>query len=68
MITPGDGRYMLDAPCNLRWGESHSILDVNRGESRGYLTATQSQDGMIHVLSSGTHYAFNLAWLLQSPN
>ena len=66
VITPGDGRYMLDAPCNLRWGESHSILDVNRGESRGYLTATQSQDSMIHVLSSGTHYAFNLAWLLQS--
>ncbi len=67
LITPGDKRYVLTAPCNLRWGERFSILDTGRAESRGYLTATQSPDGMIHVLSSGTHYSFNLAWLLQPP-
>ncbi|MFW5835466.1 MAG: SUMF1/EgtB/PvdO family nonheme iron enzyme [bacterium] len=67
LITPGNKRYVLDAPCNIRWGEQFSILDRGRGESRGYLTATQSADGMIHVLSSGTHYSFNMAWLLELP-
>lgn len=63
LVTPGDKRRVLKAPPNLRWGEEFSILDRDRAESRGYLTATQTPDGMIHVLSSGTHYAFNLAWL-----
>lgn len=63
LITPGGPRRLLDAPCNRRWGESYSVLDRERAEPRGYLTATQSSDGMIHVLSSGTHYAFNLSWL-----
>lgn len=63
LVTPGDRRRVLDAPCNRRWGEAYSVLDRDRAESRGYLTAVQSPDGMIHVLSSGTHYAFNVAWL-----
>lgn len=36
-----------------------------RSEPIGYLTATQSQDGIIHLLSSINHYAFNLGWLKQ---
>jgi hypothetical protein len=63
LITPGDRRRVLDAPCNRRWGEAYSVLDWDQAESRGYLTGTQSDDGTIHLLSSGTHYAFNLAWL-----
>ena len=63
LVTPGDRRRVLDAPCNRRWGETYSVLDWDQAESRGYMTATQSRDGMIHLLSSGTHYAFNLAWL-----
>jgi sulfatase modifying factor 1 len=63
LITPGDRRRVLDAPCNRRWGEAFSILDYDQAESRGYLTGAQSADGMIHLLSSGTHYSFNLAWL-----
>ena len=63
LITSGGPRRILDAPCNRRWGEQYSVLDADTAEKRGYLTATQGLDGMIHLLSSGTHYAFNLAWL-----
>lgn len=64
LITPGDKKRLLEAPCNIRWGEQSGILDSDRAEAYGYLSATQTGDGMIHVLSSGTHYAFNLKWLM----
>ena len=39
------------------------VMDDTHAEPRGYLAATQSPDGMIHLLSSRIHYAFNLAWI-----
>jgi len=36
-------------------------------ESAGYLTATQTRDGRIHLLSSKNHYVYNLAWLKELP-
>ena len=33
----------------------------------GYLTACQSDDGLVHLISSQQHYAFNLAWLKTLP-
>jgi hypothetical protein len=36
-------------------------------EYRGYLSACQSLDGLIHVISSRNHYAFNLKWLKTLP-
>lgn len=39
------------------------VMDATHAEPRGYLAATQSPDGMIHLLSSRIHYAFNLAWI-----
>jgi hypothetical protein len=42
-------------------------LSRSRGEPRGYLTATQGADGVIHLISSWNHYAFNLKWLETSP-
>ena len=39
------------------------LLDETHAEPRGYLSACQTPDGVIHVISSGLHYAFNLAWL-----
>jgi hypothetical protein len=68
LITPGGPRRVLNAPCNRRWGERYSILDRDRAESRGYRAAVQTGDSMIHLLSSGTHYAFNLAWLESDPS
>ncbi len=64
-ITPGY-ELILNAPCNHRWGKQYSVLDKHKAEPRGYLTAIQAEDGMIHVLSSGTHYAFNLEWLMEN--
>ncbi len=32
-------------------------------EPRGYMAGTQTPDGVIHLISSKQHYAFNLAWL-----
>lgn len=36
-----------------------------RSEPQGYLAITQTSDGLVHLLSSINHYAFNLAWLKQ---
>jgi sulfatase modifying factor 1 len=65
LVTPGNGKRVLDAPCNLRWGAALSTLDKTHAEQRGYLTVAQAPDGMIHLLSSGTHYAFNLKWITE---
>lgn len=40
--------------------------DSTHAEPRGYLCATQTPDGIIHLLSSRLHYRFNLAWLLEA--
>lgn len=39
------------------------IMDQTHAEPRGYFAATQSPDGIIHLLSSRIHYSFNLAWI-----
>ena len=38
-------------------------MDATRAEPKRYLAATQTPDGIIHLISSGIHYRFNLAWL-----
>ncbi len=40
-------------------------MDRDHAEPRGYLAATQTPDGVIHMLSSRLHYQFDLAWLTQ---
>jgi hypothetical protein len=53
-------------------GPTHEAQTTNGGdfttslttaEPRGYMAGTQSPDGVIHLISSWNHYAFNLAWL-----
>jgi sulfatase modifying factor 1 len=47
------------------YGWTHEFtMDATRAEPAGYLAAVQSPDGMVHLISSGVHYRFNLAWLL----
>jgi hypothetical protein len=36
-------------------------------EPRGYLSICQAANGVIHLISSKQHYAFNLAWLNTPP-
>ena len=48
--------------------DGHLItMSPYNAESVGYLTVCQSADGVIHLLTSRQHYAFNLEWLLTPP-
>ncbi|MHC4619010.1 MAG: SUMF1/EgtB/PvdO family nonheme iron enzyme [Planctomycetota bacterium] len=38
-------------------------LSSRNAEYRGYLACCQAPNGLIHLISSYSHYAFNLAWL-----
>jgi hypothetical protein len=61
LVTPGG------PPRTVRcfgWVEN-CFFDDTHGEIGGYLAETQTPDGVIHLLSSGLHYRFNLAWLEQ---
>ena len=42
-------------------------LSAHSAEYRGYLSVCQSTDGLIHLISSRNHYAFNLKWLKTPP-
>jgi hypothetical protein len=42
-------------------------LSANSSEYRGYMAVCQSLDGVIHLISSRNHYAFNLNWLKSTP-
>ena len=57
LITPGEGRFDGGA-----WTDQFEA-DATHAEPKGYLAATQTPDGVIHLISSGLHYRFNLTWL-----
>jgi formylglycine-generating enzyme required for sulfatase activity len=46
----------------------HFRMDSETAEPRGYLAATQTPDGMIHLISSALHYRFNSAWILDGKH
>jgi hypothetical protein len=39
------------------------MMSARAAEPRGYLSVCQTADGIIHLIGSRQHYAFNLAWL-----
>ena len=41
------------------------IMGPRHAEVNGYLTACQSADGRIQLISSTNHYSFNLAWFVE---
>ena len=57
LITPGAGKFNGGA-----WTQDFEATP-DRAEPKGYLAATQTPDGVIHLISSRLHYRFNLAWL-----
>ena len=57
LLTPGKG--VFDGGAWTRQFEA----TPNRAEHAGYLAATQTPDGIIHLISSRLHYRFNLKWL-----
>lgn len=61
LITDGKQRFMNGGAWT-----GFFEMDATHAEPRGYLTATQTPDGIIHLLSSRNHYRFNLCWLMQN--
>jgi len=61
LLTPGEGEFHTAG--HTRQFQS----DATHAEPRGYLAATQTPDGVIHLISSGLHYRFNLTWLKTAP-
>jgi len=43
------------------------VMDERHAEPRGYIAATQSPDGLIHIVSSRLYYRINLAWVAGEP-
>ncbi|MFC1600963.1 SUMF1/EgtB/PvdO family nonheme iron enzyme [Candidatus Sumerlaeota bacterium] len=41
-------------------------MSATQAEPKGYLTAVQTPDRMIHLISSAIHYRFNLAWVKEA--
>ncbi len=42
-------------------------MSATSAELRGYLSISQAANGVIHLISSKQHYAFNLCWLNTPP-
>lgn len=59
LIAPEEGEYELEGgACTGKFK-----LERTWAEPMGYLAATQSPDGMIHLTSSRLYYKFNLTWI-----
>jgi hypothetical protein len=58
LLTPGEGEFDGGA-----WTRQFTATPT-RAEHAGYLAATQTPDGVIHLISSRLHYRFNLPWLM----
>jgi len=58
LLTPGEGTFDGGA-----WTRQFTATPT-RAEHAGYLAATQTPDGIIHLISSRLHYRFNLPWLM----
>ena len=59
LVTPGAGQFDGGA-----WTRRFTSAP-DRAEPKGYLAATQTPDGVVHLISSALYYRFNLAWLKQ---
>ncbi len=59
LITDGGPPREVDGGGNT----GRFTLSPNSAEPRGYLSVCQTPDGVIQLITSKQHYAFNLAWL-----
>jgi len=61
LITGGGPARRIDGGGNT----GPFTMDDTHAEPKGYLAATQTPNGLIHLITSKQHYVFNLAWLKQ---
>jgi hypothetical protein len=54
----GPGRWLVGGAWTGRFW-----MSPDTAEPRGYLSITQTPDGVIHLISSALHYEFNKAWV-----
>jgi sulfatase modifying factor 1 len=57
LLTPGDGTF------NGQGWTGVFKTDATHAEPKGYLAATHTPDGWIHLVSSGLYYRMNLSWV-----
>jgi formylglycine-generating enzyme required for sulfatase activity len=62
LITAGGPPQKIDGGGNTGW----FTMDQTHAEPKGYLAITQAPNGLIHLISSKLHYAFNLGWLKET--
>ncbi len=62
LLTPGGANRKLVTARSREF-----LVGPFTAEPRGYLAGTQARDGVIHLISSIQHYAFNLKWLETPP-
>jgi hypothetical protein len=48
-------------------GKGKFTMSKTSAEPRGYLSVCQGRNGLIHLISSWNHYAFNIKWLETPP-
>lgn len=58
LLTDGVARE-LDGKA---WTDTFT-MDETHAEPKGYFTAVQTPDNLIHLISSGIHYRFNVEWI-----
>lgn len=64
LLTPGECEFEVGPYFGAAVRRAPVIETTPaRAEVEGYLAATQTPDGVIHLISSRLHYRFNLAWL-----
>ena len=58
LLTDGETRFLNGGA----WTQFF-LMDATHAEPRGYMAATQTPDGTIHLVSSRLYYRFNLKWI-----
>ena len=59
LVAPAEGQREMNGGA---WTGEFTLSPIS-AETKGYLAATQSPDGIIHLISSRLHYRFNLSWI-----
>ena len=62
LLTAGGPARQVDGGGNT----GKFTMDDTHAEPKGYLAATQTPDGLIHLISSKQHYVFNSAWIKEA--
>ncbi|WP_395743883.1 SUMF1/EgtB/PvdO family nonheme iron enzyme [Prosthecobacter sp.] len=62
LITPGGKERSINGIDRVMFALSDTMA-----EPCGYLSAIQSRDGNVQLITSRNHYVFNLAWLKELP-